>query len=106
MNRGFQISFFTEQSRRKDGRPMGSWILETARSMGIPGGSLFSAAEGYGRDGWLRSASFFGSGQTCVEVRFALSEKDAERLFSRLREEGVDVFFVRIPIEFGMTGEP
>ncbi len=37
MQKGYQISFFTEQSRRKDGRPMGNWILETAKSLGIPG---------------------------------------------------------------------
>ena len=36
MQKGYQISFFTEQSRRKDGRPMGNWILETAKSLGIP----------------------------------------------------------------------
>ena len=57
MQKGYQISFFTEQSRRKDGRPMGNWILETAKSLGIPGATLFPAAEGYGRDGWLKSAS-------------------------------------------------
>ena len=34
MQKGYQISFFTEQSRRKDGRPMGNWILETAKSLG------------------------------------------------------------------------
>lgn len=48
MQKGYQISFFTEQSRRKDGRPMGNWILETAKSLGIPGATLFPAAEGYG----------------------------------------------------------
>ena len=33
MQKGYQISFFTEQSRRKDGRPMGNWILETAKNL-------------------------------------------------------------------------
>ena len=44
MQKGYQISFFTEQSRRKDGRPMGNWILETAKNLEIPGATLFPAA--------------------------------------------------------------
>ena len=94
MQKGYQISFFTEQSRRKDGRPMGNWILETAKSLGIPGATLFPAAEGYGRDGWLKSASFFESGEQ--------TEADAERLIERIRSENLGVFCVKTPIEFGI----
>ena len=35
----------------------------------------------------------------------AVSEADAERLFMRLKEEGVNIFYVKTPIEFGMSGE-
>lgn len=102
MQKGYQISFFTEQSRRKDGRPMGNWILETAKSLGIPEATLFPAAEGYGRDGWLKSASFFESGEQSVEVRVAVTEADAERLIERIRSENLGVFCVKTPIEFGI----
>ncbi len=33
----------------------------------------------------------------------ALSEADVERLFQRLREEKLDVFYTKTAIEFGMT---
>jgi hypothetical protein len=47
MQKGYQISFFTEQSRRKDGRPMGNWILETAKSLrGQPFSRLRKAMAG------------------------------------------------------------
>ena len=102
MQKGYQISFFTEQSRRKDGRPMGNWILETAKNLEIPGATLFPAAEGYGRGGWLKSASFFESGEQSVEVRVAVTEADAERLIERIRSENLGVFCVKTPIEFGI----
>ncbi len=35
----------------------------------------------------------------------AVSETDADRLFARLIEEGIKVFYVKAPIEFGMTGD-
>ena len=34
----------------------------------------------------------------------AVSEADAQRLLSRLKDEGVNIFYVKSPIEFGMTG--
>ncbi len=35
----------------------------------------------------------------------ALSAADAERLFARLKEERINIFYVKAPIEFGMTGD-
>jgi hypothetical protein len=35
----------------------------------------------------------------------AVSEADAERIFKRLKEESINIFYVKTPIEFGMTGE-
>ena len=35
----------------------------------------------------------------------AVSEADADRLFTRLKEEKINIFFVKTPIEYGMTGE-
>jgi hypothetical protein len=40
-----------------------------------------------------------------MEVVMAVSEADAERIFERLREEKINIFYVKAPIEFGMTGE-
>lgn len=35
----------------------------------------------------------------------AVTADEADRLFARLREENVRVFYVKTPIEFGMTGD-
>ncbi len=35
----------------------------------------------------------------------AVSKLEAERLFQRLKEEGVNIFYVKTPIEFGMSGD-
>ena len=46
---------------------------------------------------------FFELADQPIEVTMALSETDTERLFQRLREEKINVFYVKAPIEFGMT---
>jgi len=35
----------------------------------------------------------------------AVNSADADRLFARLKTEGVNIFYTKAPIEFGMTGD-
>jgi len=102
---GYQLTFFTQQDRKHGRFPMADWLLEEARKMGIGGATLITATEGFGHQRKLHSAHFFELADQPVEVTIALTEADAERLFQRLRDEKINVFYVKTPIEFGMTGE-
>ncbi len=102
---GYQLTFFTQQDRRHHHLALAQWLLEEARTLGISGATLIPAAEGFGHDGKIRSAHFFELADQPLEVTMAVSDVDAERFFARLKEEGVDIFYVKTPIEFGMTGK-
>ena len=102
---GYQLTFFTQQSRKHNGLPLGEWLLQEARKLGIRGVTLTAANQGFGHDGKLHSAHFFELSDQPIEVIMALSEADAERMFARLHEERINVFFVKTPIEYGMSGE-
>lgn len=102
---GYQLTFFTQQDRNHKGRPVANWLVEEAREIGIGGATMIPAAEGYGHDRKLRSTHFFELTDQPLQVTMAVSEADAERLFARIKDEGVNVFFMKTPIEFGMTGE-
>jgi PII-like signaling protein len=102
---GFQITFFTQQDRKHGHQPLGEWLLQEARKLGVGGGTLTAASEGFGHDRKLHSAHFFELADQPIEVTLAVSAEDAQRLFQRLRDEGVKVFYVKAPIEFGVTGE-
>lgn len=102
---GFQLTFFTQQDRRHGGKPLGEWLVEEARRQGIGGATLLTGAEGFGHGGKIHSAHFFELADQPVEVTMAVSESEAERFFARLGEEGVKVFYVKAPIEYGTTGE-
>jgi PII-like signaling protein len=84
---------------------MGKWLVEQAREISIGGATLIPAAEGYGHDRKLRSVHFFELSDQPIQVTMAVSEADTKRLFTRIKDEGGDVFYVKTPIEFGMTGE-
>lgn len=102
---GFQLTFFTQQDRRHGGKPLGEWLIEEARRQGIGGATLLTGAEGFGHGGKIRSAHFFELADQPIEVTMAVSAAEAERFFASLRAKGLKVFYVKTPIEYGMTGE-
>lgn len=101
---GFQLTFFTQQDRRHGGLPLGEWLIQEARKLGVAGATLIAATEGFGHDRKLHSAHFFELADQPIEITLAISETDAQRLFEKLREEKINIFYVKTPIEFGMTG--
>lgn len=102
---GFQLTFFTQQDRTHDGQPLGDWLVAEARRLGIGGATLVLAAEGFGRDRRIHAGRFFELADQPVEVTMAVTAEEAARVFERLRQERIKIFYVKTPIEFGTTGE-
>ncbi|MBF0426914.1 MAG: DUF190 domain-containing protein [Magnetococcales bacterium] len=102
--RGYVITFFTQQDRRHHGKLLGEWLVNLARELGLPGATLIVGSMGFGHHRRIHSAHFFELAEQPQEVQMAVSEPDAERLFQRLREEGVQLFYVKTPVEYGTLG--
>lgn len=103
---GYQITFFTQQDKRHHGKSLGEWLVFLAREMNLPGATLIAGAEGFGHHRRIHSAHFFELADQPQEIQMAVSTEDAERLFARLKAEGVHLFYVKTPVEFGTLGKP
>ena len=104
--KGDYLKFFLDEGTRLHGILAYEWLLEKARAMGIHGGSAFRAIAGYGRHGIMHEDHFFElAGQLPVEVGFAVTDEEAERLLALLADEKLSLFYVRHPVEFGFTAE-
>ena len=101
---GFQITFFTQQNRRHQGRPLAEWLLHLAKEMKLRGATVVAGTEGFGHHGRMHSAHFFELADQPLEVMIAATEAESERLFERLRAEDVQLFYVKSPVEFGTVG--
>ncbi|HVN35838.1 MAG TPA: DUF190 domain-containing protein [Casimicrobiaceae bacterium] len=101
---GFQLTFFTQQDHRHRGKTLAHWLVEEARALGIGGATLITASEGFGRHRRIHSAHFIELADSPVEVVMAMSVEEAVLLFARLESEKVELFYIKTPIEFGMTG--
>ena len=102
---GYQISFFTVQGHRHKGKPIGDWLVQLAKEMGLTGATLIPGGEGFGHHRRIHSVHFIELTDQPLEVVMIVSAEESERLFARLRSEGVHLFYARIPAEFGMLGE-
>jgi len=102
---GYQLTFFTQQDRTHKQQWIGSWIIEEARRLSIEGATLFSATEGFGHERKLHAVGFYDQSDQPVAVTMAASQTAAEHFLEHLKQEGLNVFYIKTPIEFGMTLE-
>jgi uncharacterized protein len=103
---GCFLKLYVAENRRHHHKLAYEWLLEEAKKLGLHGGSAFRALAGFGRHGRLHEERFFElAGDLPVEVGFVVTEHEAERFLSHLAEEGLNLFYLRVPVEFGLTGD-
>ena len=105
--RGTYLRFYMHENRKHGGILLYEWLLETAKKMGVHGGSAFRAMAGYGRHGVLHEQHFFElAGDLTVEVEFLLPPDQARQLLEVIRKERVRVVFATVDAEIGeMDGD-
>lgn len=101
---GYQLTFFTEQGHRHAGQPLGEWLLQAMRRLGLREGTLGTASEGFGRDGKLHAAHFVELADQPVQVTVVATAAEAAQVFALLEQEQIRLFYVQTAVDFGMTG--
>jgi PII-like signaling protein len=103
--KGTLLRFYVHENRKHHHILLYEWLLEQAKKLGIHGGSAFRAIAGFGRHGILHEEHFFElAGDLTVAIDFAVTDDEAERLLALIREQRIDTFYMRIPIDFGTVG--
>lgn len=101
---GICLKLFVSEAQRYSSELLYEWLLEQAKKMGIPGGTAFRATAGFGRHGKLHEETFFElAGELPVEIEFMVSEQQAEQIMQLLKANGLKLFYVKMPAEYGVT---
>lgn len=102
---GVSLRFYFCDEPNQPGPLLYEWLLQHAKSIGMPGASAFRAVAGFGRHGQRRE-SHFGElpGSQPVLVEFLLTEEDAESLLESLAKEPVAINYARAAVELGLVG--
>lgn len=101
---GYQLTFYTEQNRHHGPRTVSEWLLHEAKQLGIHGATVINCAQGTGHAGAHHAAHMLKLADQPVQIIFAATEGEAQRMLDAVKAAGVHVFYTRSPIEFGVLG--
>ncbi len=102
---GYLITFYTQQDREHEGRPLAQWILDQARKLGVRGATLLTAKAGFGHDGRFHSESFFDLSDNPTLIQMALTPEESDKLFACLADQKIRIFYTKYETEFGFIGQ-
>lgn len=90
------LRFYVHHTRRHAGALLFEWLLESARKIGIPGGSAFQAVAGFGRHGVIHEQRFFElAADLPVMVEFIVTPAQADQLIEMVRAEKIQTCCTR-----------
>lgn len=101
---GYQMTFYTQQDRIHRGMPLAQWLLGEAQKQGLKGGTVTGALQGFGHDGQTRTVNMFDLSNMPVQVTLVVTEAEAEKMLACLEQEQLHLFYVKLPVEFGVIG--
>lgn len=97
------LKFYITENQRHNGALLYEWLLEEAKKLGVPGGSVFRSIAGFGRHGRLHEESFIElAGELPVQVEFVMSAELADKLLEILRTHKLNLLYVRYAVESGV----
>ena len=74
---GTYLRFYVHENVRHKHSLLYEWLLQHAKGLGVYGGSVFRAVEGFGRHGVLHSAHFFElAGEMTMEIEIHSYQRD------------------------------
>jgi len=99
--KGTLLRFYVHENRRHGRVLLYEWLLAEARKLGIQGGSAFRAIAGFGRHGVMHEERFFElAGDVPVVIEFLARDAEADALVAAVRDAGVEIFYMRVPVTF------
>lgn len=103
-NQGLYLRFFVHENRKHNGKLLYEWLLEQAKAMGIPRGTVFRAIADFGRRKVLHEQQFFElAGEITVRVDFLVSPEEKDQLLHLVENEKLKIPFAVFPVEYGIT---
>lgn len=100
--KGISLKFYAYEFQKHHGMLLYEWLLEFAKKEGIHGGTAFRGVAGFGRHKSLHEEHFFElSANVPIEVTFILTQEEYQKFLNKLKQEKLDLFYVKIDVEYG-----
>jgi len=97
------IRFYIHDGRKHGHMLLRDWLFETARECGIPGGTAFRAAAGYGRHGLHEDHFFELAGDLPEAVEFFDTAERVDELVARVGMNGLKLLYITYTVMVAVT---
>ncbi|MDO9224804.1 MAG: DUF190 domain-containing protein [Pseudomonadota bacterium] len=98
------LRFYVREGMKHEHQPLRDWLFDTARELGIPGGTVFRAAAGYGRHGLHEDHFFELAGELPETVEFFAESDTVNTLIEKVGKAGLRLIYITQPVSAGVTG--
>lgn len=98
------VRFYLHEGRRHEHGLLRDWLFEAARAAGIPGGTAFRAAAGFGRHGLHEDHFFELAGELPEAVEFFAPADRVDVLLAGVSAAGLKLLYITYTVDVGVTG--
>ncbi|HUL40946.1 MAG TPA: DUF190 domain-containing protein [Burkholderiales bacterium] len=95
--------YVPEFEKHPNGEALHLWLMNSAKTLGIQGGTASRAVSGFGRHGDISVDNVFG--ESPMEMVFMTSEELADKFLDLIKMEKIPLFYIKTPAEYGWLGE-
>jgi PII-like signaling protein len=95
--------YVPEFEKHPNGEALHQWLMNSAKSLGMQGGTATRGVSGFGRHGDISVDNVFG--ESPMEMAFMTSEELADKFLNLLKKEKLTLFYIKTPAEYGWLGE-
>lgn len=100
--KGICLKFYAYEFQKHHGILMHEWLLEFSKKERIHGGTAFRGIAGFGRHKSMHEEHFFElAANVPIEVTFILTVEECEKFLEKLKQQKLDLFYVKTNVEYG-----
>lgn len=99
----FIVRFYVQEGMRHGQQLLHEWLFDTARGLGMGGGTVFRAAAGFGRHGLYEDHFFELAGALPEAVEFFAEADKIAALIEVVGKSGVHLVYLTHPVGSGVT---
>lgn len=97
------LRIYAREGQQHHHHVLSDWLLDSARRLGVAGGTVLRASAGFGRHGLQEDSFFELGGELPVIIELVLSQAQAEAMLALCAEQGLHLFYTRMSVTSGIT---
>ena|SRR3990167_30578 len=102
--KGICLTFYAYEFEKHGKKLVYEWLLETGKTMGLPGGHVNRGIAGFGKHKKMYEEHFFELGANVpIEIQFILNKEDSDKFLAAIQKENIHLFYTLSDIDYNTT---